>query len=68
MTFHRLQSQQALSAALMLPAMVKSGPVHTDAHVPLAALAFALLLLRHLGPMWRRRRNKRAATWTSPRA
>lgn len=61
LAFHRLQSAQALAAALMSPAMARAGPARVDVHFALAALAFALLLLRQAGPVWRRLRSALAA-------
>lgn len=47
LAFHRLGPEPPLAAALTAPALARSGPARTDAHLLLAALAFAVLLLRH---------------------
>jgi mxaL protein len=65
MAYHRLRDAAGLSRALRDPALARPVPVRGDLRLPLAALAFALLLAPHAlawGRRWRdaaaqRRRN-----------
>ncbi|WP_199873378.1 VWA domain-containing protein [Ideonella sp. A 288] len=54
LTYHHLQSAQAFAAALTAPSLAKPVPVRADGRVALGALALALLLARHLLPLWQR--------------
>ncbi len=58
MAFHRMVSQEALEQAMTAPPMARPGPARVDAHVWLALLAFALLLLRPVQWMLRARQPK----------
>ncbi len=48
LSFHKLETADGLSAALRAPALARPVPVRADGRVPLACLALALLLARHL--------------------
>ncbi len=54
LAYLRLESRQALAAALMSPALAKPVQVRVDGRIALAGLALCLLLARHAGLRWRR--------------
>lgn len=56
LAFVRLDSPEALSAALLAPALAKPTPVRADARTAFALLALALLLARHTPLLARRGR------------
>jgi len=51
--FVRLDSPEALTAALTAPALAKPTPVRADGRIVFAWLALGLLLARHAGPLTR---------------
>lgn len=51
--FVRLESPEALTAALTAPALAKPTPVRADGRILFAWLALGLLLARHAGPLMR---------------
>ena len=51
--FVRLDSPEALTAALTAPSLAKPTPVRADARIALACLALGLLLARYAGPLTR---------------
>ncbi len=53
MGFYRLQVEPSLASALMAPALTTPAPVRLSARPALAAIAFALLLLRQFGSVLR---------------
>ena len=55
LAFVRLESPEALTAALTAPSLAKPTPVRADARIALACLALGLLLARYAGPLTRRR-------------
>lgn len=60
MGYHRLRDAAGLSRALRDPALARPVPVRGDLRLPLAALAFALLLAPHALAWGRRWRGERA--------
>ena len=57
LAYLRLESPQALAAALMSPALAKPVRVRVDGRIALVGLALCLLLARHAGLRWRRQRD-----------
>ena len=55
--YHRLRTAQAFSQALQGAALARPVSVRGDARLPLAALAFVLLLLPYVRALWRQRRT-----------
>ncbi|HJV72077.1 MxaL protein [Ideonella sp.] len=66
--YHRLQSSEALSAALTAPVLARPVPVQADGRAALGVLALVLLLVRHLGHMPLPRRLRYLASRTMPKA
>ena len=63
--YHRLRDAAGLAAALRDPALARPVPVRGDLRLPLAALAFALLLAPHAlawGRRWRGSAARRRGT------
>lgn len=51
LAYTRLESTEGLTAALMSPGLGRAVPVRVEVRVPLAVLAFCLLVARYAGPL-----------------